>query len=84
MFARLSFAQIDVLGRGNIALDIDAANVEAIFIGSGGHAAATSEMFIGQNLDIFHANGSKAAGVSAEEIEDFVRSGGTDLSGSEC
>src|SRR2546425_954246 len=79
-FAGGDGAQVGPFCDLDVAVDGDVAEMEAIFVGAGGHARRAAKRFIGINRKFRNVDSAKAAGMRAESIEDFFWSSGAELS----
>src|SRR5262245_48999127 len=72
-------AQIEPILYGDVALEVDAAQVMVVPIGAGGHAAPPAQRRVRQHAEAAHAHRTEAAGRGAERGADLLRARGAQL-----
>ena len=66
---------------GDVALDVDAPQVEVVGVGAGRHVAAAPERQVREHGKLAHADGAEAAGRGAERAAHLVGRGRPELPG---
>ncbi len=82
--ALLNEPEVEPAVHRDVALDVDAAQVEVVLVGAGHHVGAALERRIGDDGHPGDADGAETAGVGAEQLFDLFRVRRADVLGTEA